>query len=163
MGSLSLLQQIFPTQESNWGLLHCRWILYQLSYQGIPSLIRLSPSSNTSCKYWFSRLTTLLTCLLFGGPDNLLTRFNSSVMVQELRKIHCLLLVYLLCIYYYWFVMKDANEQSCEKVYKLRFRRVLSTGTSVPMDFEVHHFPFQKRAYGSSPLFRVFMELLLCR
>ena len=34
MGSLSLLQQIFPTQESNWDLLHCRWILYQLSYQG---------------------------------------------------------------------------------------------------------------------------------
>ena len=33
MGSLSLLQQIFPTQESNWGLLHCRRILYQLSYQ----------------------------------------------------------------------------------------------------------------------------------
>ena len=32
--SLSLLQQIFPTQELNWGLLHCRWILYQLSYQG---------------------------------------------------------------------------------------------------------------------------------
>ena len=36
VGSLSLLQQIFPTQESNWGLLHCRWILYQLSYQGSP-------------------------------------------------------------------------------------------------------------------------------
>ena len=35
MGSLSLLQGIFPTQESNQGLLHCRWILYQLSYQGI--------------------------------------------------------------------------------------------------------------------------------
>ena len=34
-GSLSLLQQIFPTQESNWGLLHCRQILYQLSYEGI--------------------------------------------------------------------------------------------------------------------------------
>ena len=34
VGSLSLLQRIFPTQESNWGLLHCRWILYQLSYQG---------------------------------------------------------------------------------------------------------------------------------
>ena len=29
-----LLQQIFPTQESNWGLLHCRQTLYQLSYQG---------------------------------------------------------------------------------------------------------------------------------
>ena len=32
--NLSLLQRIFPIQESNQGLLHCRWILYQLSYQG---------------------------------------------------------------------------------------------------------------------------------
>ena len=38
VGSLSLLQQTFLTQELNWGLLHCRWILYQLSYQGIPNL-----------------------------------------------------------------------------------------------------------------------------
>ena len=36
VGSLSLLQGIFPTQESNQGLLHCRQILYQLSYQGNP-------------------------------------------------------------------------------------------------------------------------------
>ena len=34
MGSLYLLQGIFPTQESNCGLLHCRQILYQPSYQG---------------------------------------------------------------------------------------------------------------------------------
>ena len=34
--SLSVLQGIFPTQDSNWGLLHCQWILYQLSYQGSP-------------------------------------------------------------------------------------------------------------------------------
>ena len=32
VGSLSLLQWIFPTQESNWGFLHCRRILDQLSY-----------------------------------------------------------------------------------------------------------------------------------
>ena len=31
--SYSLLQGIFPTQESNQGLLHCRQILYQLSYR----------------------------------------------------------------------------------------------------------------------------------
>ena len=31
---LSLLQEFFRTQESNRGLLHCRRILYQLSYQG---------------------------------------------------------------------------------------------------------------------------------
>ena len=36
VGSLSLLQQIFATQELNQGFLHCRWILYQLSYQGSP-------------------------------------------------------------------------------------------------------------------------------
>ena len=36
MGSLSLLQGIFPTQGSNPGLPHCRWILYQLSHQGRP-------------------------------------------------------------------------------------------------------------------------------
>ena len=36
VGSPSLLQQIFPTQDSNWGLLHCRQILYQLSYQESP-------------------------------------------------------------------------------------------------------------------------------
>ena len=34
VGSLSLLQWIFPTQESNWGLLHFRQILYQLSHKG---------------------------------------------------------------------------------------------------------------------------------
>ena len=34
VGSLSLLQYIFPTQGLNLGLLHCRWILYQLSCEG---------------------------------------------------------------------------------------------------------------------------------
>ena len=34
VGSLSLLQGIFPTQGLNPGILHCRWILYQLSHQG---------------------------------------------------------------------------------------------------------------------------------
>ena len=36
VGSLCLLQQIFPTQELNWGLLHCRQIPYQLSHKGSP-------------------------------------------------------------------------------------------------------------------------------
>ena len=36
VGSHSCHQVFFPTQESNWGLLHCRWILYQLRYQGSP-------------------------------------------------------------------------------------------------------------------------------
>ena len=34
VGSLSLLQGIFPTQGSNPGLPHCRQILYQFSHKG---------------------------------------------------------------------------------------------------------------------------------
>ena len=55
----SLLQGIFPTQEMNPGLLHCRQILYRLSYKGSPTLSqglqnicytlggRLAPHSST--------------------------------------------------------------------------------------------------------------------
>ena len=39
VGSLSLLQQIFLAQELNPGFLHCRRILYQLSYQGSPRIL----------------------------------------------------------------------------------------------------------------------------
>ena len=47
--SLSLLQGIFPTQGSNPGLPHCRWIIYHLSHQG-------SPRKNTGVvAYPFSR------------------------------------------------------------------------------------------------------------
>jgi len=36
VGSLSILQGLFPTQGSNPGLPHCRWILYQPSHKGSP-------------------------------------------------------------------------------------------------------------------------------
>ena len=53
--SLSLLQGIFPIQESNQGLLHCRQILYQLSYQGSPeNSLNLSKS-----EFW-----QVKTCLM---------------------------------------------------------------------------------------------------
>ena len=38
VGKLSLLQ-IFPTQGSNPGLLHCKQILYQLCYKGSPRIL----------------------------------------------------------------------------------------------------------------------------
>ena len=34
VGCRDLLQKIFPTQGSNPGLPHCRWILYHLSHRG---------------------------------------------------------------------------------------------------------------------------------
>ena len=52
-GSLSLLQGIFLTQGLNPGLLHCRQILYQLSYKGNPNELR-------------EELTLLVTISLFS-------------------------------------------------------------------------------------------------
>ena len=36
--AISFFRGSFPTQGLNLGLLHCRQILYQLSYQGSPTL-----------------------------------------------------------------------------------------------------------------------------
>ena len=42
-GLQALLQGIFPTQGSYPGLLHCRWILYQLSHQRSPRILEWEP------------------------------------------------------------------------------------------------------------------------
>ena len=39
VGSLSLLQGIFPTQELKSGLMHCSQIIYQLSHKGSPRIL----------------------------------------------------------------------------------------------------------------------------
>ena len=49
VGSLTHLQRSFPTQESNRGLQHCRWILYQVSYQGSPLMYLLE---NLKLQMW---------------------------------------------------------------------------------------------------------------
>ena len=47
VGCRFLLQGIFPTQQLNPGLLHCRQILYQLSYEESPYLeIRAQETQN---------------------------------------------------------------------------------------------------------------------
>ena len=53
VGRLFLLQGIFLTRESTWGLPHCTWILYQLSYQGSPRILE-------SIAYSLSRGTSRL-------------------------------------------------------------------------------------------------------
>ena len=49
VGSLSLLQEIFPTQGLIPGLLHCRWILYQLSQK---ERMSCNPMEEKVMKYW---------------------------------------------------------------------------------------------------------------
>ena len=48
VGSLSLLQGILPTQGSNLGLQHCRWILYQLSHKRSPIYMYVKWSESCS-------------------------------------------------------------------------------------------------------------------
>ena len=54
-----LLQRIFLTQELNPGLLHCRQILYWLSYEGVKVSKTCGSSGNQSSGDWF----------LCGTPD----------------------------------------------------------------------------------------------
>ena len=69
VGSLSLLQEIFPTQGSNPGLPRCRWMLYQLSHKGSPGMLEW-------VAYPFSRRTsqpgnrTRVSCIAGGYFTN---------------------------------------------------------------------------------------------
>ena len=78
MGSLPLLQ-IFPTQELSQHLLHCRWILYQWSYQGSPNF-----SSKEQASFNFMAAVTK-TCHFFSGSccaQDLCMPFKSRVSVS---------------------------------------------------------------------------------
>ena len=77
------VEGIFLTQESNQGLLHCRQILYQLSYQGSPN----SPTrdwTSIPCtgrwrlKYWTARkpVWNNMPRLCFGRRRNIFFLIN---------------------------------------------------------------------------------------
>ena len=59
VGGLSLLQGIFPTQESNPGLPHCTQFLYQLSHKGSPRIL-------VWLAYPFSRGSLVISTLPFS-------------------------------------------------------------------------------------------------
>ena len=67
VGILTILQWIFPKQELNWGLLHCRQILYQLSYQGSSLLsvmyVLIHKYLWNQCYYFYERLSVWLLAL----------------------------------------------------------------------------------------------------
>ena len=62
VGSLSLLQGIFPTQGSNPGLPHCRQILYLLSHKGSPRILEQVACPFSSRSSW-SRNQTGDSCI----------------------------------------------------------------------------------------------------
>ena len=69
MGSLSLLQWIYLTQELKWGLLHCKRILYQLGYQRIgPIGKEIISQGDTISSVQFSSVAQ--SCLTLFDPMN---------------------------------------------------------------------------------------------
>ena len=66
---LSLLQGIFPTQESNTGLPHCRWILYQLSHKGSTRILEWVVYPFSSRSSW-PRNRTGVSCIAGGFFTN---------------------------------------------------------------------------------------------
>ena len=74
VGSLSLLQWTFTTKDSNQGLLHCRQILYQLSYQRNPIEI--------GCTYiesnYMNHYSLLLSCLFAHSYPTLCDTMDCS-------------------------------------------------------------------------------------
>ena len=77
VGNLFLLQGIFPPQNLSQSLLHCKQILYQLSYQGSPKkpnsafycnldllFIFALKNIKTQCIGWKSKILQCSKCLL---------------------------------------------------------------------------------------------------
>ena len=80
VGSLSLLQGIFPTQGSNPGLWHCGQILYQLSHKGSPRILVwvAYPFSSGSSQ---PRNRTGITCRSLQ-VDSLLTELSGKPLLS---------------------------------------------------------------------------------
>ena len=92
VSGLSLLQQIFLTQESNSGLLHCRWILHQLSCEG--SFLH------------YPALTKVIICfgiviLLIGLPFSRCRWVLCSALVLLLQSLNSWVYSYYCCYYYF--------------------------------------------------------------
>ena len=73
VGSLSLLQGFFLTQESNPGLLHCRRILYQLSHKGSSRILKWVAYPFSS-GFSQPRNQTRVSCIAGGFFTNWATR-----------------------------------------------------------------------------------------
>ena len=96
VGSLSLLQEIFPIQRSNPGLPHYRQILYQLRHQGNPRILERSffigssrPRNQTgvSCiagrffTCWATREALMFPKLIYNF-NTILIRFTAGVICR---------------------------------------------------------------------------------
>ena len=102
MGSLYLHQGIFLIQESSQGLLHCRRILYQLSYQGSPQVsvcLLVIQSCMTLCdpmEQPGSSVHEILQARILGWVVIFSSRGSSQPRDQTWVFLHCRQILYCL-------------------------------------------------------------------
>ena len=94
VGSLSLLQGIFPTQGLNPGLLHFRWILYQLSHKGSPKILEWVAFPFSRGSSWPRSWTRVFhTCwwdliLFFKSPFDFIQKLLLQCLQHQLLQSH---------------------------------------------------------------------------
>ena len=89
MDSLSLLQRIFLTQGLNQSLLHYRWILYQLSYQGSPEFIYFIAHTKNSLKWILDHNIKVIKLLEENIGENLNLEIAKKKKKTLIRKKTC--------------------------------------------------------------------------
>ena len=100
VGSCSLLQELFPTQGLNPGLLHCRQILSQLSYQGSPMSGKVW-QTDVAKRVFFSFSPSVIQFCFFligGTVFNIITK--QCLYFSVLYNISMLLYIYYLAVFY---------------------------------------------------------------
>ena len=106
MGSLSLLQGIFPMQGLNLGLPHCRWILYQLSHEESPGILEWVACPFPSGSSW-PRDRTGISCIAGGFFTNWAIREAQKSQWRVLFNSHndsarFVQIIELFCSYIHW-------------------------------------------------------------
>ena len=87
MGSLFLLQGIFPTQGSNQNLPHCGQILYQLSHKGSPRILKWVAYPLTSGSSRPPRNRTRVSCISGGFFTNSAIRGALFLHLDKVKSI----------------------------------------------------------------------------
>ena len=147
VGSLFLLQGIFPTQGLNPGLPHCRWILYQLGHKGSPRILEWVAYPFSSGSSW-PRNQTGVSCVL--QADSLPSELWGKTNFCEWEN-------------YWWRRGKQSELCSCCLHFQIKKKKsnllsfLLQLGSLLHTILSIPHLPHEKteasriQPYGTCP------------
>ena len=108
MGGICLLEAIFPTQGSNPGLPHCRWILYQLGYKG-------SPTEEIGGALFEGVLYLKKREITSGSPVQPVNQFFSFNINKMLKYLWICLMIFSLIVYVKMLFLSSLSLVTSEK------------------------------------------------